>query len=202
MNRYNTDHDVNSIGRAAPAPELPIGPTITGVIDCRKQENFLDGFVIEEGAVPESLAQVLQTMLEATPGKIYPQSFGIREKFRHLLSRFKSRVLGPYVQGGSVERTQVYLIMSHDDNKTILTLKDGRPHLKSLGVGRSHHVAHLNQVLANATTKIGGTFINSPFYEAYGQREVSFPRSKRWSLEVEADMTLDYCPCHWRREHE
>lgn len=179
MNRYNTDRHVNSIGRAAPAPELPIGPTITGVIDCRKQDNFLDGFVIEEGAVPESLAQVLQTMLEATPGKSYSQSFGIRENFRHQISRFKSRVLGPYVQDGSVERTQVYLIMSHDDNKAILTLKDGRPHLHFLGVGRSHHVTHLNQVLADATTKIGGTLINSPFYGSHGQREVRVLEFKR-----------------------
>ncbi|KAI9802390.1 MAG: hypothetical protein M1833_001896 [Piccolia ochrophora] len=170
---YNTDCKVNSIGRACPAPELPIGPTITGVIDCRAQENFLDGFVIEEGAIPESLAQVFQSLLETLPGQVTPQNFGIQERLRHLLSRQKSRILGPYAQGGSVERTQVYLIMSHDDNQAILTLKEGRPHLQFLGVGRTDHVAHLNQVLADATSRVGGTFINSPFYAAFGQKEIT-----------------------------
>ena len=182
--RYNTDRAVNAMGRACPAPELPIGPTITGVIDCRDQENFLDGFVIEEGAVPESLAKVLQAMLEAMPGKITPANYGLQERLRHLLSRQKSRLLGPYVQGGSVERTQIYLIMSHDDNQAILTLKDGRPHLQFLGVGRSEHVSHLNSVLAEATNKIGGTFINSPFYAAFGQTEVCASISyNKWKME-------------------
>ena len=55
-------------------------------------------------------------MLQSTPGNINPQNFGLRERLRHLVSRSKSRLLGPCVQDGSVERTQVYLIMSHDDN--------------------------------------------------------------------------------------
>ena len=171
--RYNTDRKVNGIGRACPAPELPIGPTINGVIDCRQQANFLDGFVLEEGAIPESLSSVLQAMLESLPNKIYPEKYGIHERIRHLTSRSKSRIFGPYVQGGSIERTQTYLIMSHDDNQAILTLKDGKPYLQFLGVGRTDHVTRLNKVLEDATNKIGGTFINSPFYAAFGQKEVS-----------------------------
>ena len=170
--RYNTDRTVNGLGRASPVPDLPIGPTITGVIDCRDQENFLDGFVIEEGAVPESLSQVLQGMLEAMPGKVLPQDFNLRSRLRHMFSRQESRLLGPYVQSGSVERTQVYLIMSHDDNQAILTLKNDKPSLEFMGVGRSDHVAKLNKVLADATSEIGGTFINNPFYAAFGQKEV------------------------------
>ena len=184
--RYNTDRAVNAMGRACPVPEMPIGPTINGVIDCRDQENFLDGFVIEEGAVPESLVTILQAMLEAMPGKMTPTNYGLQERLRHLVSRQKSRLLGPYVQGGSIERTQIYLIMSHDDNQAILTLKEGRPYLQFLGVGRSEHVSHLNSVLADATSRIGGTFISSPFYAAFGQTEVrtqfvSFDRRCRTS---------------------
>lgn len=175
-NRYNTDREVNAIGREVPLPDLPIGPTITGVIDCRDQENFLDGFVIEEGAIPGGVASLFQSLLQSTPGNITPQNFGLQERLRHLLSRSKSRLLGPYVQDGSVERTQVYLIMSHDDNQAILSLKDDKPHLQFLGVGRSDHVQHLNHVLAEATSKIGGTYINSPFYALLGQDEVR-PRS-------------------------
>ena len=170
--RYNTDLEVNAIGREVPLPDLPIGPTINGVIDCRDQENFLDGFVIEEGAVPGGVASLFQSMLQSTPGKIDSRNFGLQERLRHLVSRSKSRLLGPYVQDGSVERTQIYLIMSHDDNQAILSLKDDKPHLQFLGVGRSDHVQHLNHVLAEATSKIGGTYINSPFYALLGQDEV------------------------------
>lgn len=54
---------VNSMGTPSPVPERPVGPTITGVIDCRQQANPLDGFVIEEGAIPGPLVPVLQKML-------------------------------------------------------------------------------------------------------------------------------------------
>ena len=62
--------------------------------------------------------------------------------------------------------------MSHDDNQAVLTLKNDKPSLEFMGVGRSDHVAKLNKVLADATSEIGGTFINNPFYAAFGQKEV------------------------------
>ena len=135
--------------------------------------------MIEEGAVPGGVASLFQSMLQSTPGKIDPQNFGLQERLRHLVARSKSRLLGAYVQHGSVERTQVYLIMSHDDNQAILSLKDDKPHLQFLGVGRSDHVQHLNHVLTEATSMIGGTYINSPFYALLGQDEVcSCPLSR------------------------
>ena len=139
--------------------------------------------MIEEGAVPEALAPILRTMLEAMPGKIYPQRYGLIEQSRHLLSHLEERSFGPYVPGGSIERTQIYLIMSHDSNQAILTLKNDKPVLQFLGVGRSEHVAFLNQRLAEATSAVGGTYINSPFFAALGQQEVS-PRLSSISLNV------------------
>lgn len=55
---------MNGVGRERPEPGRPVGPTITGVIDCRDAENPLDGFVIEEGALAAALAPFLQPMLE------------------------------------------------------------------------------------------------------------------------------------------
>ncbi|KAL0568713.1 hypothetical protein V5O48_013266, partial [Marasmius crinis-equi] len=172
---YNTDEIVNGIGRDNPPASNPPGPTITGVIDNRGPEtspNVLDGYVIEEGAVPAALAEIFQTMLEVLPGKQYPEQYGIKERLRHVLSSTKTRFLGPYATGSSVNRTQTYLIMSHDSNEGILTLnlKDDKPHLEFLGVGRTDHVKVLNEVLAKATSAVGGTFINSPFYAAFNQQ--------------------------------
>ncbi|KAK7452183.1 hypothetical protein VKT23_012286 [Stygiomarasmius scandens] len=170
---YNTNEIINGIGRENPPASNPPGPTITGVIDNRGPEtspNVLDGYVIEEGAIPAVLAEGLQTLLEALPGKQHPEQYGIQERVRHVFSSMKTRFLGPYAEGSSVDRTQTYLIMSHDSNEGILTLKNDKSHLEFLGVGRTEHVKVLNKVLAKATSAVGGTFINSPFYAAFNQQ--------------------------------
>ena len=160
------------MGRAVPKADCPIGPTINGVIDCRDQLNPLDGYVIEEGTVPESLVPILRSMLQAMPGKIYPEQYGPIQQLRHMLSSLEARLLGNYTPSGSTERTQIYLIMSHDSNQAILTLEDNKPALRFLGVGRSDHVAFLNNKLAEATSAVGGICINNPFFAAFGQQEV------------------------------
>ena len=92
--RYNTNFEVNAMGRENPKPERPIGPTITGIIDCRDQPNPLDGFVIEEGAVPTALVGGLQEMLAAMPGKIHPKNIGVLEQIRKKVSAVESLVTG------------------------------------------------------------------------------------------------------------
>jgi len=94
-----------------------VGPCITGVIDCRDiTDNPLDGFVIEEGTVPHALAHLLQTMLDWMPGSIVPrqEKENVVDRMRAAMARYGSRFLGPYYKNGAIEKTQVYLIMSHD----------------------------------------------------------------------------------------
>jgi hypothetical protein len=171
---YNTNEEINAIGRSYPSPYNPIGPTITGVIDRRKHnENALDGFVIEEGAIPKALAPLFQTMLELMPGKEYAKGGSLLAKVQHAVASQGSRFLGPYYKNGSIERTQIYLVMSHDSNQAILTLKDDKPVLEFVGVGRSEHVKYLNNVLKDATEAVGGTFIQSPFYAVLGKQEIT-----------------------------
>ncbi|KAJ6568346.1 hypothetical protein DFH09DRAFT_983153 [Mycena vulgaris] len=170
---YNTDEIVNGIGSEHPSAETPCGPTITGVIDNRGPEtspNVLDGYVLQEGAIPQALTPVIQAALEVLPGKKYP-AYTVAERLRHFVSRVKSRFLGPYTAGGSLHRTQTYLIMSHDSNEGIITLENDKPYLQFLGVGRTAHIKTLNEILFNATKVIRGTLINSPFYAAFHQRE-------------------------------
>ena len=176
---YNTDYEVNAMARsptrpgADPKAAAPVGPTITGIIDYRDQPNALDGFVIEEGAVPSALVPDVQLLLESMPGQIRPARWGLAQQFRHFVARQRSRLLGPYARGGSVERTQVYLIMSHDSNQATLSFnKSGLPVLEFLGVGASRSVRRLNQVMADATSAVGGTFVNNPFFAVLGEQEV------------------------------
>lgn len=55
----------------------------------------------------------------------------------------------------------------------MLTLKDDKPELEFLGVGRSDHVKKLNDVLARATRAVGGTLVQNPFFALMGEQEVT-----------------------------
>ena len=115
---YGMDSVVNAIGREDPLHDFPVGPTVTGAIDCRDQENPLDGFVIQEGAVPEACTPWLQSMLEL----IEQRKSGLERPFNLIkfLERVASLILGPYYARGALEKTQIYLVMSHDSNQVRL----------------------------------------------------------------------------------
>ncbi|CAN8095234.1 unnamed protein product [Discula destructiva] len=169
---YNTNETVNGVGRPFPSPYNPVGPCITGIIDNREgHANPLDGYVIEEGTIPSALAPFMR-LLDFLPLDT-PQGESYVDQTKAKLARWGSRILGPYYRNGAIERTQVYLVMSHDSNQAMLTLKDDRPELEFLGVGRSDHVKKLNDVLARATRAVGGTLVQNPFYAILGQQEVT-----------------------------
>lgn len=120
-----------------------------------------------------ALAPLFQTMLELTPNAIKPQGETPYEKAQHFIAQLGSRLLGPYFKNGAVERTMIYLIMSHDSNQAILSLKDDKPQLEFIGVGRSQRVHQLDSILQHATKAVGGTFILSPFYAVLGRQEIT-----------------------------
>ena len=64
---------------------------------------------------------------------------------------------------------------SRKGNQAILTLKDDKPLLEFLGVGRSEHIKELNKKLADATRAVGGTFVNNPFFALMGQEVTVHP---------------------------
>jgi choline dehydrogenase-like flavoprotein len=170
---YNTHDEVNAIGRQHPSPYNPIGPTISGVIDCRDgHDNPLDGFVIQEGAIPKALAPWFQMMLELMPGNQMPKGEGLLDKMKHVAAQFGSRFLGPYFKKGSIEKTQVYLVMSHDSNQAILTLKNDKPVLEFQGVANSSGVDKIHDLLKEATLAVGGTYVRNPF-ESYFSQEIT-----------------------------
>lgn len=171
---YNCDQEVNAMGLEFPSPYRPVGPTINGIIDCREgHENPLDGYVIEDGAVPAALAPLFHKMLQLLPGKIEPTNLSVFQQVRRKLASIGSTILGPYFKYGSIQRTMVLLVMSHDSNQAILTLDNDKPVLKFLGVGTSEHVNELNYILAQAASAVGGTFVNSPFYSGLGKQQVT-----------------------------
>jgi choline dehydrogenase-like flavoprotein len=136
--------------------------------------NVLDGYVIEEGAVPEALSHLLGTMFKVIPDKIHPTGLSPLDYLSKLASQIDTKILGPYSPDSSINRTMIYLVMSHDDNQATLTLEKDKPYLRFEGVARSQNVTYINNVLAKATNLIGGTFIQNPFFaKEFGQKEIT-----------------------------
>lgn len=171
---YNTNEEANSMGTTTPIPGRPVGPTITGVVDMRDAyEDVMDGFVLEEGAIPSALTGFLQGLLEVTPEKVQPTGESPRGRLVRLLSRARSAFQGAHAQGGALNKTQVYLVMSHDSNEATLTLENGKPFLRFYGI-QSNRVERLYDIMTEFTTAIGGTFVNNPFnIKALGQEQIT-----------------------------
>lgn len=113
IDRYNTDYDANCLASPATVPGRPVGPCITSVLDLRDQTNPLDGFVVEDCAVPYALSPLMFPMLEYLPDPRRPVYNATRAVLKRA-SRIASKIFGPHFAHGSVARTAVYLIMSHD----------------------------------------------------------------------------------------
>ncbi|KAH8683558.1 hypothetical protein BGZ61DRAFT_358000 [Ilyonectria robusta] len=170
---YNTDFEANALGSPYPPPDNPTGPCITGVIDLRDTQNPLEGFVIEDASVPWAIAPFMFTAWEHLPGQIRGTSAGIYDTLVKTAARLGSKFLGPLYRGGSVQKTAVYLIMSHDSNQGSLTLKKDKPILRYSGVGRSDSVNRIHKYLQRATDSVGGTWIPNPAYSLLGQQEIT-----------------------------
>lgn len=113
LGSYNTDYEANCMAHPDPTPDRPVGPCITSVLDLRDKRNPLEGFVVEDCAVPLALGSFMIPILEYLPDPIRPSYNAARGAAKDA-ARLRSKLLGPYSPQGSVARTGVYLIMSHD----------------------------------------------------------------------------------------
>ena len=159
---YNCDRAVNTVGSEAYTNTQiqRCGPTVTACMDMRgleETQNVRDGFVIQEGAIPSALGPVIQAMIEARiPVK------RLYSSLEDAIARLKSWVFGPNVAGGSMNRTAVYLVMSHDENEGTLEMSDGRPTLQWSGSGALPRVENIRKLLIRATAIVRGTFVTAP----------------------------------------
>ncbi|KAI9150826.1 hypothetical protein HJFPF1_10603 [Paramyrothecium foliicola] len=163
---YNSNLDVNAIGREQRSDRTPVGPTINSMIDTRSlQQHPLAGYVIQEGAIPQALSSYVQSMLETSPhGKAPEQT--LPEVIRRITRRWKSRLLGPYAKDGAMQATQVFLAMSHDSSQATLNLENDEPAFQYVGVGYSDRIRRLHTSLEPAINAVGGTLVHSRFAAA------------------------------------
>ena len=172
---YNNDIPINGIGTGNPIPEElePVGPVIAGLIDLRDTEDVNDGMVIQEGAIPSTLAPIMPA-LTSSASPIFGddtddgwQDF-IEEKMRSWTSIFK----GAYQ--GAVHNTQTLLVMAHDGGGGEMKLDDDRIRIDWPDAGDRPVFKKIGNVLNRVTAATGGTFINNPVWsKALGRGLIS-----------------------------
>jgi hypothetical protein len=169
---HNTDRIVNAVGKQD--SNHVVGPCITGIIDMRDEQvspNILDGYVIEEGAFPEAMANVFKTLFDALNLFRAPKGVPFIHYFLNFVTTIASTFTSVYKKGGSLNRTMVYLVMSHDNNQGSLILDDDKPHLQFRDTANDCRIEGLCKVLAKATELIGGRFVINPLSSIFGSKQ-------------------------------
>jgi len=149
--------------------EHKVGPVITGLIDYRDTPNVMDGYVVEEGAIPAQAAPFLrgvyQVMSEKSTRSIKTaQDLSIQEKIGRNARELSSYVGGVY--RGAMDNTQTFLIMSHDDARGELQLQDDRIRIHWPGVGSSRNFSRLDKLLEPLAEAVRGTYVRDPLTAA------------------------------------
>ncbi|KAJ5779576.1 CAZyme family AA3 [Penicillium paradoxum] len=155
----------------------PPGPTVTAIVDNRivdHKDNPLDGYVIQDGCIPETFNPVIQVMLTLQTMKSQALSFmwNPRQEVSKTLASLKSLLLGPYASNGALQRTSTYLVMSHDSNEITLTLKNDSLCLRGPAEGQSQHFRGIKQMFKRLFARTGARMGFSYFYGRY-QEEIT-----------------------------
>jgi cholesterol oxidase len=159
---YNADISIHGVAVPSGRPGFGPGPCISGIIDLRQTDQLADGMIIEEGAIPSSLAPMLGTSLFLAArllGKDTDQGFQdfAAETFREVQS------LVPGLSG-AVGNTQTFLVMAHDDSQGQIRLVDDRVRIHWDGCGGQPVFDRINANLLRATEALGGTYIKNPIW--------------------------------------
>jgi cholesterol oxidase len=160
---YNTDQAIRSVGFGSHAKgDFPdVGPCITGIIDRRRTVPVKEGFVIEEGAFPGTIAWVLPLVM-AVFDALVGKTVRMRDKLKAFVRVVKSWILGPY--RGAMSKTQIYLVMAHDNEGGKVELKDDRPRISWPRSASQPIFEKINATLKRATKALGGEFVENPLW--------------------------------------
>jgi len=171
---YNVDQPINGIGyghRVVSPNGEPVGPCITSGIDARERPELDDGMIIEEGSIPGALASVLPlsfATVAAASGK--DTDFGVTDALREVGRETESLIAGPYV--GAIKNTQVFLTMTHDDDRGRMRLEDDRLRIDWKGLADQPIFKKVGANLLEVTKALGGTYLENPLTQKFLGREL------------------------------
>jgi cholesterol oxidase len=164
---YNGSQEINGIGLGrrgtsdpgTGAAAVPVGPTITGVIDMRGNPELRDDMIIEEGAIPGALASTLCASFKVS-SSMGGVSTALDQRDTQAKRELETTLHGPY--RGAIAHTQTYLVMGHEQNTGTMKLEDDRLRIDWPGVGAQPLFAKMNERLRQATKPLEGIYTANP----------------------------------------
>ena len=171
---YNTKDTVDGIGYGDKEVASPVGPCITSIIDEREQPDLETGLIIEEGSLPGAMAPYLGGVFAAAApiAAATGSAPALKDVARQLVHGAESIVAGGHI--GAVQRTQTFLIMSHDGSDGHLRLEDDRLRVDWPGVGSRETFTRGSDQLRAASKALDGIYVKNPTWTAaFGHNVVS-----------------------------
>ncbi|KAH7052645.1 cholesterol oxidase [Linnemannia elongata] len=176
---YNGETLVNGVSMGDEDPKdfkHGVGPVITGLIDYRNTPNVMDGYVVEEGAIPSQAALFLRTIYQvmsdhSSKSLKTAENLSFQEKIHRNARELSSYVAGVY--RGAMANTQTFLVMSHDDARGELALRDDRIRIDWPGVGSSRDFSRLDALLEPLAEAVRGTYVRDPLTAAMDEAVVT-----------------------------
>ena len=168
---YNAPDRVNGFGHGAFLPgDASVGPTIASMIDERSIDKASSGMLIQEGAIPGSLALPLRfgapIMARATH---LLADASIDFRLRHIWREIDTAIRG--VRYGALARTQTFLAMGHDDGNGQMRLKHDRVRIGWDQVGYQKIYKDIARRLQQITKIMKGRYVINPFWSrVFGRR--------------------------------
>lgn len=162
---YNCDQQVSGVGLGDKNDDLdaPVGPTISGIIDCREKPELDDGWVIEEGALPGALSKLMVLVFKFAAKAVGKDTdSGLQDTIEEQQRELESLIRGAY--HGATNNTQTFLVMAHDSGNGRLFLENDKLRISWPGVGNEKVFAKVNEILQKATEPLGGTYIPNPIW--------------------------------------
>ena len=148
-------------GPCEPGEVDPVGPCITSIIDIREQPDLEQGLIIEEGSLPGAMAPLLAgTFAAAGTIAVGHDGVAVDRAASQLANEARSLVGGAYT--GAADRTQTFLIMSHDGGDGRMRLEDDRLRVDWPGVGTRDVFSRDDEKLRAASAAIGGVYVKNP----------------------------------------
>lgn len=163
---FNQKDHVDAIGWGDRpyTPDMPVGPTLTGMIDGREQERLEDGFIVQDGAIPGAIGRLCVGGLTASAalfGVGGPEDEASRLR---ALGRGLASLVTEDAYVGALRNTAAFIVTGHDDSGGSLYLDDGHLRVSWPDVGGSRGVGRVNETLAKVVASEGGTYVPNPLW--------------------------------------
>jgi cholesterol oxidase len=181
---YNCEDRLDSVGYGDRVPYVPpypppdgvsaVGATILGIIDRRNTPKVDDGIIIEEATVPSGLARLLRVFAQLLVGVGAETRHGFAHWFHERLA--EGRDLFGDDRNGALNRTLLFLLMSHDGADGVIELgDDGRPVVRWPQLHERPLFTAENAIAREITSQLGGMFVPDPLPRLMNNRITVHP---------------------------